>query len=81
MAAGLTIREARSAVGTMRKVAARLAVEGTPGRSHSGRAKARDCRRYTPAEVAVIATAYRSRKPAYKVLAANLVRAGLVAAA
>lgn len=31
-----------------------------------------DCRRYTPAEVARIAVAYRPRKPAYKLAAAKL---------
>jgi hypothetical protein len=74
VAAGLPIREARSAAGTMRKCAERLGVAGTPGTSYAGRAKARSCRRYTRAEVAVIAVDYgkRARKAAYKAMAARL---------
>lgn len=74
VAAGLPIREARSAAGTMRKCAARLGVAGTPGISYAGRAKARACRRFTRGEVAVIAADYarRARKAAYKAMAARL---------
>ncbi|WSB58675.1 hypothetical protein OG880_33275 (plasmid) [Streptomyces cellulosae] len=83
VAAGLPVREARSAAGTMRKCAARLGVEGTAGVSYAGRAKARACRRYTPAEAAQVAADYarRARKAAYKAMAVRVVRAGLEVAA
>lgn len=74
VAAGLPIREARSAAGTMRKCAERLGVAGMAGTSYAGRAKARGCTRYTRGEVAVIAADYakRARKAAYKAMAARL---------
>lgn len=83
VAAGLPVREARSAAGTMRRCAARLGVEGTPGVSYAGRATARACRRYTPAEAALIAADYgkRARRPEYRVMASRLVRAAVDVAA
>lgn len=71
MAQGLSHRDAASMVGTLRKVAAKLGVVGTVGRVHAGR-RMRACLRYTPQQVAVIALAYKPRKPAYKIVAARL---------
>ncbi|WP_406227373.1 hypothetical protein [Streptomyces anthocyanicus] len=71
IAQGLTPRDARSMVGTLRKVAVRLGVVGTPGRIHRGQ-HMRDCTRYTPAQVAVIAAAYRPRRLEFKLAAARL---------
>jgi len=71
IAQGLHPRDARSMVGTLRKVAAKLGIHGTPGRIHRGR-RMRDCTRYTPMQVAVIALSYKPRKPAYKIVAARL---------
>ncbi|MFF9309933.1 hypothetical protein ACF1BS_03390 [Streptomyces sp. NPDC014748] len=71
IAQGLAPRDARSMVTTLRKVAAKLGVAGTPARIHAGR-HMRDCRRYTVADVARIAAAYRPRKPAYKIAATKL---------
>jgi len=71
MAHGLSHRDAASMVGTLRKVAAKLGVVGTIGRTHAGR-RMRDCTRYTPIQVGLICLAYRPRKPAFKVVAARL---------
>jgi hypothetical protein len=71
MAHGLSHRDAASMVGTLRKVAAKLGIVGALGRIHAGR-HMRDCARYTPQQVAVIALAYKPRKLAYKVVAAKL---------
>jgi hypothetical protein len=71
MAQGLSHRDAASMVGTLRKVAAKIGVVGTPGRSHAGR-RMRDCTRYTPLQVGLICLTYRPRKPAYKIAAARL---------
>ncbi|MEC4016044.1 hypothetical protein [Streptomyces sp. H27-D2] len=71
IAQGLPVRDARSMVGTLRKTAAKLGVTGTAARVHAGR-RMRDSRRYTPAQVAVIAIAYRPRKAAFKTVAARL---------
>jgi hypothetical protein len=71
MAQGLSHRDAASMVGTLRKVAARLGVSGTIGRIHAGR-QMRDCSRFTPQQVAVIALSYKPRKPAYRIVAARL---------
>ncbi|MFE9286693.1 hypothetical protein [Streptomyces olivaceus] len=74
IAQGLAPRDARSMVSTLRKVAAKLGVVGIPGRIHRGR-RMRDCQRYTPAAVALIAAAYRPRRLAFKLAAARLVLA------
>lgn len=71
MAHGLSHRDAASMVGTLRKVAAKLGISGTPGRVHAGR-RMRNCQRYTAQQVAVIALSYKPRKPAYKIVAARL---------
>lgn len=71
VAAGLTLAEARSVAGSLRKAATRLGVVGAPARVHAGR-RMRDCRRYTPAQVALLAVTYRPRKPAYQAAAARL---------
>jgi hypothetical protein len=71
IAQGLAPRDARSMVGTLRKVAAKLGVVGIPGRIHRGQ-RMRDCQRYTPMQVAVIAAAYRPRRMEFKLAAARL---------
>jgi hypothetical protein len=71
LAQGLNPRDARSMVGTLRKVAAKLGVVGTAGRIHRGQ-RMRDCSRFTPAQVAVICLSYKPRKPAYRIVAARL---------
>jgi 7-keto-8-aminopelargonate synthetase-like enzyme len=71
IAAGLPVREARSVAGSLRKNATKANVTGTPSVSYT-HGRARTCTRYTPAQVARIATVYRPRKPAYKTAAARL---------
>lgn len=71
IAQGLAPRDARSMVGTLRKVAAKLGVVGIPGRIHRGR-HMRDCQRYTPAQVGMICLAYRPRRLEFKLAAARL---------
>jgi hypothetical protein len=71
MAQGLSHRDAASMVGTLRKVAAKLGLTGTAGRVHAGR-HMRDCRRFSAAEVALIALSYRPRRAEFKVVAARL---------
>lgn len=71
MAQGLSHRDAGGMVGTLRKVAAKLGVTGTLGRIHAGR-RMRDCLRYTPQQVAVIALNYRPRRAEFRVCAARL---------
>jgi hypothetical protein len=71
MAQGLNHRDAASVAGTLRKLATKLDILGTPGRIHAGR-HMRDCARYTPLQVGLICLTYRPRKPAYKVVAAKL---------
>src|SRR2546426_12601255 len=71
MAQGLSHRDAASMVGTLRKVAAKLGIVGATGRVHAGR-RMRDCQRYTPQQVAVIAINYRPRRDLFKLAAARL---------
>ncbi|MGW7001355.1 hypothetical protein ACWGCW_00660 [Streptomyces sp. NPDC054933] len=71
IAAGLTPREARTVAGALRNAATRLGITGTPARVHAAR-RMRDCRRYTTAQVALLAVNYRPRKPAYKAAVARL---------
>ncbi|MFE7233926.1 hypothetical protein ACFVAF_25315 [Streptomyces sp. NPDC057596] len=71
IAAGLTPRDARSMVSTLRKTAAKLAIVGSEHRVHAGR-RMRTTHRYTPAQVAAICLSYRPRKPAFKLAAAKL---------
>ncbi|MCX4232038.1 hypothetical protein [Streptomyces ortus] len=71
MAQGLSHRDAASMVGTLRKVAVKLGIVGTAGRTHAGR-RMRDCARFTPQQVAVIALAYRPRRLEFKLAAARL---------
>ncbi|WP_225811320.1 hypothetical protein [Streptomyces spinosus] len=71
LAAGLAPREARSVAGSLRKNAAKAGVTGTPSISYT-HGRARQCTRYTPAEVARIAVIYRPRKPQYRTAAARL---------
>lgn len=71
MAHGLTHRDAASMAGTTRKTAAKLGIPAGTVRIHAGR-RMRDAAVYTPAQMAAIATAYKPRKPEYKVVAARL---------
>lgn len=71
IAAGLGTKEARTVASSLRKNATKASVTGTPGVSYT-KGRARQCTRYTPAEVARIAVIYRPRKPAYKAAAAKL---------
>ncbi|UOB09081.1 hypothetical protein MQE23_08450 [Streptomyces sp. HP-A2021] len=71
VAAGLGIKEARTVASSLRKNAAKAGAQGVAGVSYT-KGRARQCTRYTPAEVAAIAVIYRPRKPAYKVVAARL---------
>jgi hypothetical protein len=71
IAAGLGVREARSVAGSLRKNATKAGVTGTVGVSYT-KGRARQCTRYTPAQVARIAVIYRPRKPQFKVCAARL---------
>jgi hypothetical protein len=71
MAQGLSHRDAASMVGTLRKLAAKLAIGGTTGRVHAGR-RMRDCLRFTPQQVAVIALSYKPRRAEFKICAARL---------
>lgn len=71
LAAGLAPREARSVAGSLRKNAAKAGVTGTPSVSYT-HGRARQCTRYTPAEVARIATVYRPRRAEYKAARARL---------
>lgn len=71
IAAGLTPREARTVAGSLRSTAKKLAITGTEHRVHAGR-RMRTTHRYTPAQVAALAAAYKPRKPAYRLAAARL---------
>jgi hypothetical protein len=71
IAAGLGVREARTVASSLRKNAAKAGVVGTTGVSYT-KGHARQCTRYSRAEVAAIAVIYRPRKPAYKTVAARL---------
>ncbi|MCX5209728.1 hypothetical protein OG689_10580 [Kitasatospora sp. NBC_00240] len=71
VAQGLTPADARSMAQTLRKTADKLHIEGSEHRVHAGR-RMRTTHRFTPAQVALIATVYRPRKPAFKAAAAQL---------
>jgi hypothetical protein len=71
LATGLTTREARTVASTLRKTATKLGITGTQHRVHAGR-RMRLTTRYTTAQVAALAAAYRPKKPAYKLAAAKL---------
>lgn len=71
IAAGLGVKEARTVASSLRKNAAKANATGTPSISYT-HGRARQCTRYTPAEVTAIAVIYRPRKPAYKAVAAKL---------
>jgi hypothetical protein len=71
LAAGLDMKEARAVAGSLRKNAAKAGVTGTPGISYT-KGRARQCTRYTSQQVALIALAYRPRKPTYQAAAARL---------
>jgi hypothetical protein len=58
-------------VATLRKTAAKLGITGSEHRVHAGR-RMRTTRRFTPAQVALVAASYRPRKPAFKAAAAQM---------
>lgn len=71
VAAGLGIKEARTVAGSLRKNAAKAGAVGRQGVSYT-KGRARQCVRYSPAEVAAIAVIYRPRRADYKRCAARL---------
>ena len=71
IAAGLAPREARTVAGSLRRNAAKANVTGRAGISYT-HGRARQCRRFTPREVALICLQYKPRKPAYRTAAARL---------
>ncbi|MFH9072685.1 hypothetical protein [Streptomyces alboflavus] len=71
IAAGLAPKEARTVASSLRKNATKAGVTGTSSVSYT-HGRARQCTRYTPAQVAAIAVIYRPRKAAYKTAAARL---------
>ncbi|QBJ94505.1 hypothetical protein D0Z67_29495 (plasmid) [Streptomyces seoulensis] len=71
LAAGLTPKEARTVASSLRKNAAKAGVVGTTGIAYT-KGRARQCTRYTPAQVAALAVVYRPRKAAYVQAAARL---------
>jgi hypothetical protein len=71
IAAGLGVREARTVASSLRKAAAKLGVVGQAGVAYR-KGQARACVRWTRAQVAVLALAYRPRRDLYKQAAARL---------
>ncbi len=71
IAAGLAPTQARTVASSLRRNATKLGVTGRTGISYT-KGRARQCTRYTTAQVARIAVAYRPRKPAYILAAAKL---------
>lgn len=71
IAAGLGVCEARTVAASLRKAAVKLGIVGTAGFAYR-KGRARACVRYTRQQVAVIALAYRPRKPAYVLAASKL---------
>ncbi|WP_328632007.1 hypothetical protein [Streptomyces sp. NBC_00356] len=71
IAAGLGVREARTVASSLRKAAAKLGVVGQTGVAYR-KGQARTCVRWSRAQVAVIVTVYRPRKPAYRLAASRL---------
>ncbi|MFJ3783538.1 hypothetical protein GTY86_02955 [Streptomyces sp. SID5770] len=72
IAAGLRPSDARSMASSLRRNAVKAGCEGRAGTSHAGRRPARACTRYTPAEVAVAASAYRPRRDDFRAVRAAL---------
>ncbi|MFJ6215096.1 hypothetical protein ACIQGZ_17430 [Streptomyces sp. NPDC092296] len=71
IAAGLTPAEARTVASSLRRNTAKLGLTGTAHRVHAGR-RMRTTHRFTPAQVALAAAAYRPRKPEFKAASARL---------
>lgn len=71
IAAGLGVKEARTVASSLRKNATKAGAVGQQGVSYT-KGRARQCTRYTPAEVAAIAVIYRPRRADYKRCAARL---------
>lgn len=65
LAVGLSVKDARSAAGSMRTVAKRLGITGVEARTHAA-GRMRTTHRYTPDEIAAICMAWKARKPAFR---------------
>lgn len=74
LATGLTVKDATSMAGSLRKVAKRLGVRGVPARVHR-EGRMRGTTRFTPAQVAALCTAYKPRRPAFKAARVRLLAA------
>lgn len=73
LAAGLTVKDARSMASSMRKHAEKNDVAGTKGTSYAGKAKARECTRYSREEAARACATYKPRKAVLKAARAVLI--------
>lgn len=71
IAEGLRPSQAKSVSQTMRKEAKALWIDGEESRVHAGR-QMRDGHRYTPDQIALIATMYQPRSLVYKEVAVAL---------
>lgn len=74
LATGLRPRDAASMTSTLRRVAERIHITGTPARVRRARAM-RTTHRYTPGQVATICTVYKPRRDAFKRAARTLAAA------
>lgn len=81
IAAGLPLREARTVAGSLRNNAKALGIDGrevtlrVKWRTHSRKTAEVTAHRYTPAQVALAAAAYRPRKAEYRTARAYLLAA------
>ncbi|MFE5548360.1 hypothetical protein ACFQ71_31680 [Streptomyces sp. NPDC056534] len=73
IAAGLRPSDARSMASSLRRNAVKAGCQGQAGTSHAGRRPARACTRFTPAEMAVAASAYRPRRGDFRAVRAALI--------
>lgn len=71
IAAGATHQQATAIAQTLRKQAVKAGITGTPARIHAGR-HMRNATRYTPAQVATMASMYKARRAEYKLIGARL---------
>lgn len=74
VAAGLGIKAARSVASALRDKAKALHLVGTAHRTHSA-GRMRTGQRYTPAQVVLMALAYKPRKAEYRTARAHLLLA------
>lgn len=71
IAAGLPVTQARTVASSLRRNAQKLGLVGTTVRVHVGR-RMRTAHRFTPAQVAAAASAYRPRRAEYRLVAEAL---------